>query len=97
MVLRNYTNNGTIGDFSVNYQRDFTPNDRITLVARHELSRYLLPNEMCNRPGAILPGNYHRPALPAANANNFETMGTASYQHIFSTEYDRRFSRHGAQ
>ncbi|MGB7666514.1 MAG: carboxypeptidase regulatory-like domain-containing protein, partial [Candidatus Acidiferrales bacterium] len=45
VVTQNYTNRGTVGDFSVNYERDFTPNDRLTMSVRHELSRYQLPTE----------------------------------------------------
>ena len=31
VVPENYTNSGTVGDFSVNYQRDLTPKDRLRL------------------------------------------------------------------
>src|SRR5271165_2639355 len=44
-VPENYTNNGTTGDFSASYERDFTPNDRLSLMFRHELARYSIPNE----------------------------------------------------
>ena len=45
VVIQNYTNHGTLGDFSAHYQRDLTPRDRLTLIVRHELARYQLPNE----------------------------------------------------
>ena len=45
VVIQDYTNRGTLGDFSTNYQRDLTPRDRLSLSVRHELSRYELPNE----------------------------------------------------
>ena len=45
VVVQNYTNRGTLGDFSVNYQRDLTLKDRLTVSVRHELARYELPNE----------------------------------------------------
>jgi len=45
VVPENYTNRGTTGDFSLSYERDFTPRDRLTLSVRHELSRYEIPNE----------------------------------------------------
>ena len=45
VVVQNYTNRGTLGDFSVNYQRDMTLKDRFSFSLRHELSRYELPNE----------------------------------------------------
>jgi hypothetical protein len=74
VVLQNYTNSGTIGDFSAHYQRDLTPNDRLSLIVRHEFSRYELPNEqMQEAAGQLL------------TADNFETMGIASYQHTFSS------------
>src|SRR5580692_9592395 len=38
VVPQNFTNNGTTGDFSANYERDFTPSDRLSLIVRHELS-----------------------------------------------------------
>ena len=73
VVPENYTNRGTTGDFSVNYERDFTPNDRLTMSVRHELSRYEIPNEYVQQTAGQLQ-----------TADNFETMGIISYQHIFS-------------
>ncbi|MGB9404810.1 MAG: TonB-dependent receptor [Candidatus Acidiferrales bacterium] len=73
VVPENYTNTGTSGDFSVNYERDFTPNDRVSMVVRHELSRFQIPNEQVQETANQLQ-----------NADNFETMGLISYQHIFS-------------
>ena len=73
VVTNNFTNRGTTGDFSVEYQRDFTPNDRLTMSVRHELSRYELPNETVQQAAGQLQ-----------TADNFETMGIVSYQHIFS-------------
>jgi hypothetical protein len=74
VVTQNYTNRGTTGDFSVDYESDFTANDRLTLSVRHELSRYELPNEQIQQAAGQL-----------LTADNFETMGIVSYQHIFST------------
>src|ERR1700733_10502656 len=45
VVPQNFTNRGTTGDFSVHYSRDLTPKDHLTLIVRHELARYELPNE----------------------------------------------------
>jgi Carboxypeptidase regulatory-like domain/TonB-dependent Receptor Plug Domain len=73
VVPQNYTNRGTTGDFSLNYERDFTPNDRLTMSVRHELSRYEIPNEQVQQAAGQLQ-----------TADNFETMGIVSYQHIFS-------------
>jgi hypothetical protein len=73
VVPENYSNAGTLGDFSLRYQRNLTPNDRINLTVRHELSRYDIPNEIVQQQ-----------AGQRQNADNFETMGTVSYQHTFS-------------
>jgi hypothetical protein len=74
VVPQNYTNTGTLGDFSVNYERDLTSKDRLRFIVRHELSRYELPNEQLQQ------ANGQR-----QTADNIETMGIASYQHIFSS------------
>ncbi|HEX8896125.1 MAG TPA: TonB-dependent receptor, partial [Terriglobales bacterium] len=73
VVVQNYTNTGTIGNFAAHYQRDLTPNDRLSLIVRHELSRYQLPNEQVQQAAGQLQ-----------TADNFETMGIVSYQHTFS-------------
>jgi TonB-dependent Receptor Plug Domain len=73
VVPENYSNTGTLGDFSLRYQRNLTPNDRINLTVRHELSRYDIPNEIVQQQ-----------AGQRQNADNFETIGTVSYQHTFS-------------
>jgi len=73
VVLQNFTNTGTLGDFSVDYERDLTPSDRLSLIVRHELSRYELPNEQVQEQAGQL-----------LTADNFETMGIVSYQHTFS-------------
>ena len=74
VVVQNYTNRGTLGDFSANYQRDLTPKDRLSLSVRHDLSRYELPNEQLQQAAGQLQ-----------TADNIETMGTVSYQHTFSS------------
>jgi len=73
VVIQNYTNRGTMGDFSARYQRNLTSKDRLNLIVRHELSRYELPNEQVQEAAGQL-----------LTADNFETMGIVSYQHIFS-------------
>ncbi|MGB6692357.1 MAG: TonB-dependent receptor [Terracidiphilus sp.] len=75
VVPQNYSNTGTLGDFSGRYERDFTPNDRFGLSIRHELSRYDLPNEQVQQA-----------AGQRQTADNFETMGTAWYEHIVSSQ-----------
>lgn len=74
VVVQNYTNRGTLGDFSANYQRDLTPKDRLNLSVWHELSRYELPNEQVQQAAGQLQ-----------TADNLETMGIVSYQHTFSS------------
>jgi len=104
VVPENYTNSGTTGSFSVNYEREITEKDRLTLIVRHELAHYEIPNEMVQQNGAYLPdsnNNVGCPPVPAADepsdcvfipggqlqtGDNFETMGSASYQHIFSAD-----------
>ena len=60
--------------FSLNYERELTPKDRLTLIVRHALSRYQIPNEQLQQA-----------AGQRQTGDNFETMGTVSYQHIFSS------------
>ena len=74
VVVQNFTDRGTVGDFSAHYQRDLTPRDRLTLIVRHELSRYELPNE-----------DVQEAAGQLQTADNFETMGIVSYEHTFSS------------
>jgi hypothetical protein len=85
VVPQNFTNSGTTGDFSVNYERDFTPKDRLSLIVRHELSRYQLPNEQIQQTWCNAPGQISGPPCQRQNADNFETMGIALYQHTFSS------------
>ncbi|HSZ00011.1 MAG TPA: TonB-dependent receptor [Terriglobales bacterium] len=75
VVPQNYSNTATLGDFSVNYDRELTPNDRVRFIVRHELARYDIPNEQVQQA-----------AGQRQTANNFETMGIASYQHAFSSQ-----------
>jgi hypothetical protein len=75
VVPQNYSNTGTLGDFSADFRRDLTAADRLTLSLRHELARYDSPNELVQQA-----------AGQRQNADNFETMGIASYQHTFSPD-----------
>ena len=104
VVPQNYTNNGTTGSFSANYERDLTPKDRLTLIVRHDLARYEIPNELVQQNGAYLPDSDNDDGCPTVQpvdepsdcvfvpggqlqtGDNFETMGSASYQHIFSAD-----------
>jgi hypothetical protein len=82
VVPENYTNRGTTGDFSLGYERDLTAKDRLTLSVRHELSRYEIPNEEIQQFPELQDPPGATPQLQTAD--NFETMGIVSYQHIFS-------------
>jgi hypothetical protein len=73
VVPENFTNDGTTGDFSVHYERDLTPVDRLGVIVRHGFSRFLIPNEQVQEA-----------AGQRQDGDNSETMGIASYQHVFS-------------
>jgi TonB-dependent Receptor Plug Domain len=75
VVPQNFSNTGTLGVFSANYERDLTPKDRLRFIVLHELSRYDIPNELLQQA-----------AGQRQTADNIETMGTASYQHTFSSD-----------
>ncbi len=99
-VPENYTNNGTTGDFSLNYERQFTTKDHLTMIASHELARYEIPNELVQQNGGYVPNGNNTDGCsgpdPAADncvtipggqlqtGDNFETMGIVSYEHVFS-------------
>jgi hypothetical protein len=55
VVPENFTDNGTAGSFSASYERQFTPKDHLTVIARHDLARYEVPNELVQQNGAYLP------------------------------------------
>ena len=75
VVPENFTNNGTTGDFSVRYERDFTGKDRLIMSVRHELSRFEIPNELVQQDAGQLQ-----------TGDNFETLGSVHFQHIFSAD-----------
>jgi hypothetical protein len=74
VVPQNFSNTGTLGDFSTRYERNFSPSDRLSFIVRYEIARYDIPNEMVQEA-----------AGQRQTADNIETMGIASYQHIFSS------------
>ncbi|MGE5054334.1 MAG: TonB-dependent receptor [Acidobacteriota bacterium] len=75
VIPQNFTNRGTTGDFAARYERDQTAKDRIALIVRHDLSRFRIPNEQIQQA-----------AGQRQDGGNFETMGIASYQHVFSPD-----------
>lgn len=74
VVPENFTNKGTTGDFSALYERTLGQRDQINFTARHEFSRFLIPNE-----------HIQQAAGQIQNGDNFETMGIAGWQHIVSS------------
>jgi hypothetical protein len=104
VVPANYTNTGTIASFSGSYEREITEKDRLTVIFRHELARYQIPNELVQQNGAYLPNSDNDTGCPPAppgqepsdcvfipggqlqTGDNYETMGSATYQHIFSPD-----------
>ncbi len=104
VVPENYSNNGTTASFAGSFERDLTEKDRLTVIARHELARYAIPNELVQQNGAWLPSSDNDTGCPPVppdeepsdcvyipggqlqNGDNYETMGSVSYQHIFSPD-----------
>jgi hypothetical protein len=85
VVPENYTNTGTTGDFMARYEIDLTSHDRLSFSVRHALSRYEIPNEQVQQTPHEDPFDPLQPlGSQLQNADNFETMGIVSYQHIFS-------------
>jgi len=86
VVPQNFSNTGTTADFSLRYARKLTPTDRLSLSVRHELARYDLPNELVQQEPHLTPlDSTAPPGIQRLNADNLETMGIATYQHIFSS------------
>ncbi len=92
VVPQNYSNAGTLGDYSGHYEFNPSEKDCIRLIARHELARYDIPNENVQEFPQLLV-ELGQPAPPAGTpgqlqtAGNFETMVAATYQHIFSLDF----------
>ncbi len=73
VVIQNFSNTATLGGFSLNFQRDLDPNDRISFLLRHQLARFDLPNELIQQ-----RAGQHQ------NGADFDTYGIAVYEHTFS-------------
>jgi TonB-dependent Receptor Plug Domain len=92
VVPENYTNTGTLGDFSGYYEINPSEKDRVRFIVRHELARYDIPNEQVQEFPQLL-AELGQPAPPPGTpaqletAGNFETMGVVTYQHIFSPDF----------
>ena len=74
VVPQNYSNTATLGDFSSRYQRVLNANNRLDLTVRHSLSRYDIPNEQVQESMS-----------QRQTADTIETIGTASFEHAFSS------------
>jgi len=72
-VLQNFTNHGSTGDFSLRYERDLSRSDRISASVTRAVSHFEVPNEQIQQA-----------AGQRQDRGIVETMGIASYQHIFS-------------
>src|SRR3954463_4951149 len=72
-VEQNFTNHGSASSFTSHYESDLNDSNRIGLIVRRQVSRFLVPNEM---PQEL--------ARQRQDRDDFETAGTFSYQHIFS-------------
>jgi hypothetical protein len=81
----NYTNRGTTSNFYLAYDRDLTQKDRLTFSVGHELARYEIPNDLFQQFPQFQDPAGRVPQLQTAG--NFETIGIASYQHIFSPNF----------
>ncbi len=73
VVEQNFTNTGTNGDYAIRYERDLTDRDRVSFQVRHGTSRFEIPNELLQQEA----GQRQDRAI-------VETLGIATYQHIFS-------------
>jgi hypothetical protein len=72
-VAQNFTNVANTGDLSARYEHDFSDKDHLSLLVRHELARFDIPNEQVQeQAGQVQTGA------------ETETSGTVSYQHVFS-------------
>lgn len=74
VVTQNYSNTGSLGDFSGNFQRTLSPKDRVSFLVRRESAHYDLPNEYVQQQ-----------AGQRQNGANFDTYGIGVYQHTFSS------------
>lgn len=68
-------NRGTTGDFSASYERDLTAKDNLKVNFRHELSRFLIPDELIQEQ-----------AGQEQSGDHFESLGTVRFQHVASAD-----------
>ncbi len=75
VVPQNYSNRGTTGEFSGSYERDLTASDDLKVSFRHELSRFLIPNELVQQQNG-----------QEQSGDTFESMGSVHFQHVASAD-----------
>src|SRR5258708_37246402 len=74
-VLANYTNRGNAVGFSASYERDFSASDRLRVSVRHNVVRFLVPNELVQQR-----------VRQRQDIRNTETSGQIYFQHTISPE-----------
>jgi hypothetical protein len=74
VVPENYTNRGTTAGFAMHYERDLTADDRVGAIVRHDLSRFLIPDEQVQQA-----------AGQRQDGDNAESTAILTYQHVFSS------------
>jgi hypothetical protein len=72
-VLQNYTNHGTIADFTGHYEIDLTDKDRLGIILRRDQAKFLVPDEIVQQQ-----------AGQRQDRDSFESSLQFNYQHIFS-------------
>ncbi|HEY7391198.1 MAG TPA: TonB-dependent receptor [Bryobacteraceae bacterium] len=72
-VLQNYTNHGTIADFTGHYEIDLTDKDRLGIILRRDQAKFQVPDEIVQQE-----------AGQRQDRDSFESALQLTYQHIFS-------------
>jgi hypothetical protein len=72
-VPQNYSNHGSATGYSVHYERDLTPSDRLGFMVRYGSAGFLVPNEQLQQAAGQVQERV-----------NSETAGIFSYSHMFS-------------
>ena len=70
----NFTNRGTSGNATAQFEHEFSPTDRIGAVLRHGQTQFLVPNERAQEEAA-----------QRQDRNSHDTTGQLSYQRIVSS------------
>src|SRR5579875_316753 len=73
-VLQDYTNHGTIADFTGHYEIDLSDKDRLGVVLRRDQAKFQVPDEIVQEQ-----------AGQRQDRNSFESSLQLTYQHIFSS------------